>query len=106
MCSFARIQHGALVPESCSCRSYGALSDLVTRVAINMALLMELFEFQPPTLRHPKDASKVESPMALFLIPTHPKTFHPADKTATEIAAGKTAEAWPDQLEPQVAAIR
>ena len=33
--------------------------DHLAHVAINMALHMELFEWQPPTFRHAKDACKV-----------------------------------------------
>jgi len=33
------------------CRSYGALADHAVRLAISMALLTELFDWLPPTLR-------------------------------------------------------
>ncbi len=43
-----------------TCHSFGALAEHGARVAISMVLLMELFAWRPPTLRHARDASKAQ----------------------------------------------
>jgi hypothetical protein len=57
-CDFGPKDPSAESKQKNTCRSYGALAAYAARVAINMALLTELFAWQSRTLRRAKDACK------------------------------------------------
>src|ERR1043166_10238872 len=67
-----------------------SLPDPVARVAIDMALLTELYASPPPPLRRVKHACKVQRPLALFLWRgSFPRAADPENQSARRLAHPK-----------------